>query len=224
MTDCPDANARDLLPAFVHGRLDAGTRATVEAHLASCDDCRAEVALLRELRGVVGGAPRMDVRAIVAALPASRAPARRSWTRWRAAAAIVVLVAGGATVALRHRHDAPAPAVAVAANPSVVAPAVAPQPSPQGEPESAVAAATAPRAPAPTSSTTSTTAPVLRIASAVTGERELAMGGDAINDLNDRELATLLKDIESLDAVPSVEVDNVPLAPIAPSAPAGAVR
>ncbi len=221
MTDCPDADVRDLLPAFVHGRLDAGTRATVEAHLASCDDCRAEVALLRDLRGVVGGTPRVDVRAIVAALPAYQAPARRSWTAWRTAAAIALLVAGGSAVALLNRHDAPAPTVVVGSVPAVIVPAP-PRPAPQVEPDSAVVAVTAPVVPAPVSSTTSTPAPVRRVASAVTGERELAMGGDAINDLNDRELATLLKDIESLDAVPSVEVDNVPLAPIAPGAPGGA--
>jgi len=42
------------------------------------------------------------------------------------------------------------------------------------------------------------------------------MGGGSIGDLDDRELTSLLKDIESLDAVPTVEVDNTPVSPIGP--------
>jgi hypothetical protein len=42
------------------------------------------------------------------------------------------------------------------------------------------------------------------------------MGGGALTDLSDRELASLLKDIDSLDAVPSTDVESVPIAPIAP--------
>ena len=47
------------------------------------------------------------------------------------------------------------------------------------------------------------------------------MSGGTLNDLSDRELTSLLKDIESLDAVPSVEVDNTPLSPIGPSGSRG---
>jgi len=36
---------------------------------------------------------------------------------------------------------------------------------------------------------------------------ELAMGGGAITELSDGELSTLLQEIESLDALPSTEVD-----------------
>ena len=32
MTDCPNAEIRDLLPDLVHGRLDAAARADVERH------------------------------------------------------------------------------------------------------------------------------------------------------------------------------------------------
>jgi hypothetical protein len=49
-----------------------------------------------------------------------------------------------------------------------------------------------------------------------TAVRELAMGGGSLTDLSDRELASLLKEIESLDAVPSTDVESVPIAPIAP--------
>ena len=67
----------------------------------------------------------------------------------------------------------------------------------------------------PTSEPTHVTAPPAIVA--VRAERELAMGGGSLGDLDDRQLATLLKDIESLDAVPSVEVENTPVSPIAPT-------
>ena len=60
--------------------------------------------------------------------------------------------------------------------------------------------------------------PSVRVADAGR-DRELAMGGGSLSDLNDRELASLLKDIESLDAVPSLEVDNMQIAPISPATP-----
>jgi len=43
------AKVQALLPWFVTGRLDATERAEVEAHLAGCPRCRAELALERQL-------------------------------------------------------------------------------------------------------------------------------------------------------------------------------
>ncbi|OYV74079.1 MAG: hypothetical protein B7Z72_01020 [Gemmatimonadetes bacterium 21-71-4] len=50
MTDCPNAEVRDLLPDLLHDRLDEATRMRVEAHLRACEECRGELALLRSLR------------------------------------------------------------------------------------------------------------------------------------------------------------------------------
>jgi hypothetical protein len=47
-------------------------------------------------------------------------------------------------------------------------------------------------------------------------ERELAMSGGTLTDLSDRELNSLLREIESLDAVPSTDVESVPVSPIPP--------
>lgn len=221
MNDCPNADIRDLLPDLVHGRLDAGTRATVEAHMAGCADCRAELALLRDLRASLRRTPRLDLAAIAAALPAYRAPIRRSWVGWRTAAAITMLVAGGSSVALLQRNVAPrvdtvsvAPAPASSVSDPVSAPVAAPSTVPGSAPvQGALPETLAPVARQPFVAA----APVAR--GPASGGRELAMGGGSLNDLSDRELTSLLKDIESLDVVPSVEVDNTPLAPIAPSAP-----
>ena len=211
MTDCPNADIRDLLPDLVHGRLDAAARADVERHVRGCGECAAEVTLLRELRSALHAAPTVDVAAIVAAVPDYRRAGGRSWIGWRTAATITVLVAGGSSVAVLERGGTSLVDTA-RSTPAVVAPA--PQAAqrvqaPAAAMESATVAVARPRVEAPA---TRQPDPAVR---AVDG-RELAVGGGSLNDLNDRELASLLKDIESLDGLPTVDVDNAALAPIAP--------
>ena len=112
MRDCANAEVRDQLPEFVHGRLGSTARLAVEAHLATCADCAAEVDLLRSIAGAMGDAlaarvPRVDVDRIVAALPAPRR-ARPVWFRtaqWRAAA--VILFMAGSTSLLWVNRKAP---------------------------------------------------------------------------------------------------------------------
>ena len=216
MNDCPNADVRDLLPDLANERLDPGAHAMVESHVAGCVDCAAEFALLRQLRAS-RPTPAIDVAAIVAALPAYRAPVRRSWVGWRAAAAITILVAGASSVAVLQRGVPSADGGRVLPNP-VPAQVAA---SPVGPAPTAVASATtttpAPHVEAPAR----TAAPSAGAREPVVSRpvRELAMGGGAIGDLDDRELTSLLKDIESLDAVPSVEVESTPVSPIAPSRP-----
>jgi hypothetical protein len=52
---------------------------------------------------------------------------------------------------------------------------------------------------------------------AAPSHRELALASAAIGELDERELSTLVKDIEQFDAVPSAEVENgtaaTPLSP-----------
>lgn len=106
MTECSNAEIRDLLPDLLHGRLDGAARNRAEAHLRDCAECRRELALLGSLRAAAPS-PRVDVGRIVAALPAYRR--RRSWMApaWRIAAAVVFLAVGGSTVATYvHRSHA----------------------------------------------------------------------------------------------------------------------
>ena len=216
MNDCPNADVRDLLPDLMHGRLDAATQATVMAHVAGCEDCAAELALRRDLRAI-RGTPAVDVVSIVAAVPAYRAAPRSSWVGWRAAAAITVLVAGASSVAVLQRGGVPV-------NGPRVRSAVAPVSPPTGLPSGPVTVPTLPTAPVSvqhpaaiprTADPTQVEPPPATVA--VRAERELAMGGGSLGDLDDRQLTSLLKDIESLDAVPSVEVENTPVSPIAPT-------
>jgi len=46
---CQNEEIRTALPALLEGSLEGSMRMQVEAHLASCADCAAELALLREL-------------------------------------------------------------------------------------------------------------------------------------------------------------------------------
>ena len=104
MRDCPNAEMRDQLPEYVHGRLDARARAIVESHLSACADCAAEHELVRSLSAAVAAAlaaqaPAVNTDRIVAALPSPRR-ARLSWFRtaqWRAAA-VVVFMAGSSSL------------------------------------------------------------------------------------------------------------------------------
>ncbi|MDQ6636118.1 MAG: zf-HC2 domain-containing protein [Gemmatimonadota bacterium] len=199
MTDCPNGALRDLLPDLVHGRLSPAARRELEAHVSSCADCAAELALLRGLRASMARAPRVDPARISAAIPTYRAPVRRSWGGWRAAAAIAAIVVGGGSVAVVRQIGGRGPVAvqSVAASTHSEAP-VAPGASPPPPVPAAQSAERAPRA-------------------VPAAARELAMTNGAASDLSERELQTLLKDIESIDAVPSVDVENaVPVSPISP--------
>jgi anti-sigma factor RsiW len=184
MNDCPNGELRDLLPDLLHDRLAPAERRMLEEHLRACADCRAELALLGDLRAGMQRAPAISsasVDAIAAALPAYRAPARRGWSgraSWRVAAAIVVLAAGGSAVGIVQRGG-----MRAGAGDSVIA---------AGD-------ATVPEAP-----------------------RELAMAGGSLSDLDEGELTMLLAEIETLDALPAVDVEPAtPLTPIAPSPSGG---
>ncbi len=199
MTDCPNGAVRDLLPDLLHGRLTPAVRQEVEAHVAGCDDCRRELALLGAMRSSLRRAPSVDVAAIAAAIPAYRAPARRTWAGWRVAAAVVILAAGGTSVALLQRGgELPASGDSLAAF-APVAPVVA----------APVAAAR------PESATTVGSGAGPRPAGA---GRELALASSAIGELSDGELSALLQDIGTIEALPSAEVENATtISPVAPT-------
>jgi len=184
MNDCPRVEFRDLLPEFVHERLEVHERALVLAHVEGCADCRAELELLRSVRVVLAMTPRVDVVRIVASLPApqtaamSRTPARWHLNAWRLAAAAVIVLVGGASLATYSRHGTSTSAV-----PSTSSTA----------PVSGIASA------AVGMDTTRQTVSEV-------GERELAVGG-GLGDLSTGELTRLLSDIDHLEPLPQAEPD-----------------
>jgi hypothetical protein len=198
MSDCPNGDVRDLLPDYLHDRLTLADRREVDAHLATCAACRDELALLRDLRGTLRRAPAVDVDAIAAAIPAYRTPApRRVASGWRVAAAVVAIAVGGTSVVLLQRVASPSrsPAPRQVADVPAAGEAVASVPTEAAPPASDELANAG-------QSAESLPEPIQPL------ERELAVAGAAINELSDGELASLVADLETLDAVPSTEVET----------------
>jgi hypothetical protein len=194
MIDCPNGDVRDVLPEYANDTLDSARRLEVERHVISCAACREELELLHDLRATIRHAPAVDVGAIAAAIPPYRAPAPRAWTRdWRAAAAVAAIAIGGASIALL-RDDRPA----TPAGPLTVA--VQPTPARDSIPESGGPGSSAVPAARPSAPSPPRSSPPV--------SRELAMAGGTIGELSDSELSALVDAVESLDAVPSAEVDG----------------
>jgi hypothetical protein len=54
---CKDETIKELLPAYLEQALDRADTLNVESHLASCDDCRSELSLLRMMAEEVAPDP-----------------------------------------------------------------------------------------------------------------------------------------------------------------------
>jgi anti-sigma factor RsiW len=193
---------RDRLPDLLHERLDPSARAAVLAHVGQCPDCRAELALLRQMRvsfssGIIAVDTRAITRSVVERTITTGAATPRPvqvdghWRDWRLAAAIVVIVVGGASVAMLRATRSPN-------EPSTASPTVAAVP-PRID--------TTPAAPR----TPRDLPPVSRVAGTETASQsraELAAAGD-VNELSESELRTLLGDLDTIEAVPPTEPDPV---------------
>lgn len=193
MTDCPNGDVRDLLPDLLHDRLTPAVRREVDAHVRDCAECRNELALLRSMRSTLRRAPAVDVAAIAAAIPPYRSASRRTWGTWRVAAAIMILAAGGTSVAVLQRG-----ATSVRDSTTVAVSTSAPGVEPVSGTTKDSAVPTATATPAP---------------------RELAVASSSIGDLDDAELSALLKDLGTVEVLPPVDVE--PATVISPVSPTG---
>ena len=105
--------ARLMMHAMIDGELDAGHARDVEAHLAGCQRCAAELGQMRELRQLLSGvnlglkAPERLRRRIDAAIPVPqiRAPSRRSLLQGFAFGTAMSAVAATGVVFLVVRQD-----------------------------------------------------------------------------------------------------------------------
>lgn len=214
MIDCPEGEIRDLLPLLLAERLLPAERSAVEAHLAGCTACAAELSLLAEMRRALDASPPVDVGAIVRALPSPRprVPGRVRGG-WRTAAAITLLLAGGASLAVveQHRRSGAAPAGMVRAS----------HPSPSAG--SVVATVPVPRSvrfgvdSVLAGSAVDRREPAARTGGDAAPSRELAVGAGTMSALDERDLARLVRDIDEFDLVPSTDVEHVDVAPVSPA-------
>ncbi len=69
MTECRTPEMQDLLPDYVSASLNATAAALVEQHLALCDPCRDDIAVLRLARAVRPKTAPLNVALLVANLP-----------------------------------------------------------------------------------------------------------------------------------------------------------
>ena len=136
MPDMTTADAQDLLPDLLHGRLSDVVRADVERSVASDPDLAAQLVLLQQVHAAHATAPAVDMSRIVAALSAAsgqhekgtvltttgdfdelaarRAPARTPrMSRLARAAALLLVLGGGAVVATRAARDTALPVATV---------------------------------------------------------------------------------------------------------------
>ncbi|MEO7999899.1 MAG: zf-HC2 domain-containing protein [Gemmatimonadaceae bacterium] len=131
MTDCSNAEIRDLLPDYVHDQLSVADLARVEQHLVSCADCAEELELLQTVLAIRPTVKAANIADIVASLPkpgvhaaitvhgasdesdntgvrsiaSARSVVRKTsaFRDWRAAAAIAVITFGGLSVAISRQ-------------------------------------------------------------------------------------------------------------------------
>jgi anti-sigma factor RsiW len=180
MSDCTNVEIRELLPDYLHARVSGADRGRVEAHLASCEDCAAELSVLGNVRQAYRRVPPVDTDAIVRALPrrarVRSRPVRRVTLLQIAAAISFVSIGGISLVVARSFFDGEPPVVQVD---SAVRPAV--------------------------DSGTQGVGPGV----ASTPVRGLTFGG-GVSDLAAEDLEVLLSAIESLEVALPPEPDDSP--------------
>lgn len=192
MTDCSNVEMRELLPEVVHDALAPGDRAAVLAHIATCEDCAAELSLLREAHRAMRSVrvPAIDTAAIVAALPRPRSAApvrqvaRRSPTLFRIAAAISFISIGGISVAVARSYMGQAA-------PTVV------------DSLRVDAAAQSPDVPSIAANVTEPVTPRSVASRALTVH-------PSISALDDADLESLLAELDDLEAAPMAEPETTP--------------
>src|SRR5258705_5597309 len=102
MNKCSDSNIQEMLPDLLHDTLPADARELVEAHLATCDECREDVEVLRTVKTAAVFAPQIDVDRVVRQIPPYRAivppterPATTRVVSWLVASAVAAVVIWG---------------------------------------------------------------------------------------------------------------------------------
>lgn len=180
--DCQNVAVREALPDLVHGALAEGERTRILIHLDGCDDCADELAIIRAVIAI-GVAPRVDVVAISAAIPAYANHATQAQQRrfhiphlhvahLRLAAALLLGAVGVSALVMEHQRSGDTAAFHGAV-------ASAPAGSLPGSP----------------------------VASSTRQETGVALVGTA--DLSNDNLAQLIQSMGNIDAMPPAEPDPV---------------
>lgn len=96
MTDCMNAEIRDLLPDVLHGSLSPADQARVAEHVAACAECTAELQLLEQVHASYP-ARQFSASAISRSIAPYSVRRSRMPQYMRIAAGIAILALGGAS-------------------------------------------------------------------------------------------------------------------------------
>jgi anti-sigma factor RsiW len=170
-----------MLPDLLHGTLAADVKGRVEAHLATCEECREELKVLRAVQSAAVFAPTIDVDRVVRRIPPYRqivpaleVPTRSPRMAWLVAATLAIAIVGGGSLVVMR----------------------------ESVPSRSTAAVTPRSAQIPTQPTLV----VGRTPESVTPALVLAPDVDG---LSDGDLALLMDEMNRFDALPASEPDPV---------------
>ena len=189
MNECAENEIQEMLPDLLHGTLAADVRGRVEAHLASCEQCREDLEVLRAVKSAAVFAPVIDIDRVVRQIPPYRTiappierPAATRVVSWLVAASLAIVVIGGGSLILARR-DVPT------ARPAVVS--------------------TRPPTSTPVQPTAEAIAPSQDVMpGAQPHTHALALATD-VESLSDGSLQQLMSDMAQFDALPAAEPDPV---------------
>ena len=192
MNNCMDTEIQEMLPDLLHRTLAADTRARVEAHVASCEQCREELAVLRTVKSAAVFAPVIKVDQVVRRIPpyqkivpAVERPATTRVVSWLVAATMAIAVIGGGSLVLARRE---VPRAVVSKDPPVSIPSQV--------------------APEPTSVAGASSQPEPTVAAVAPHTHALALAAD-VSGLSDGNLEQLMTEMAQFDALPATEADPV---------------
>jgi len=189
MSKCADRDIQEMLPDLLHRALRSGARERVELHVATCESCREDLAVLRAVKGAAVFAPAIDVGRIVQRIPpytpivpGVRAPARGRISQWLVAATVAIALVGGGSLVLNRQSEPLSPVAATANGGGVGSTGSSAASTEDAEP---VVASSQP-------------APV----------QTFALAAD-VASLTDGDLVQLMSDMDDFDALPAAEPDPV---------------
>jgi hypothetical protein len=189
MNECAENEIQEMLPDLLHGTLAADMKVRVEEHLASCEQCREDLEVLRAVKSAAVFAPVIDIDRVVRQIPPYRTivpaierPAATRVVSWLVAASLAIVVGGGGSLILARR-DAPTARPAVVSTQSPASPSVQPTAEPSAPSQDVVPGAQA-------------------------HTHALALATD-VEALSDGSLQQLMSDMAQFDALPAAEPDPV---------------
>jgi anti-sigma factor RsiW len=190
MSDCSNVEMRELLPELLHDALPLPERERLEAHVATCDECTAELEVLRTARRVLSSRriPLIDTAAIVRSLPrpvpATAVRRYRTASALRIAAAVSVISLGGISLSVARSFFQGASSASSDSALSTVK---------SGSRGESAVATSQPARPAPSA------LPIK--------QSGLTVGG-GLSDLGTDDLKTLLNELEKIEPAPAVEPES----------------